>query len=221
MHSLLENHGIAPAARRGLRISALVAPIVALVGGLFLAFPGFAEEWSLDKQAEGINVYTRPVAGSGIKQFKGVADFEAPAEKVVALIRDSDRFKDWFPNTPESKLLDRKDKVSYQYSVMDAPWPVSDRDNVLRSVLTRDADTGVVEIQITAAPDFYPEQPDRVRVRTANGYWRIEPLDPNRSRVTFSMHLEPGGGVPEWLTNSRVVESPYEALTNLRASVSR
>lgn len=220
MHSLLENLRLASPrdiCDRGARLSA----ILAFTGLFFLALPSLAEDWSLAKQAEGIDIYTRPVAGSGIKQFKGIADFEAPAEKIVALLRDSDRFKDWFPNTPESKLLNRKDHVSYQYSVLDAPWPVSDRDNVLRSVLTKDESTGAIEIQVTAAPDFYPDQTDRVRVRTANGFWKIEPLDANRSRVTFSMHIEPGGGIPEWLTNSRVVETPYEALTNLRVSASR
>ena len=140
-----------------------------------------------------------------------------PAEAIVALLRDSDRFKDWFPNTPESKLLDRAGSVSHQYSVLDAPWPVSDRDNVLRSEIARDVSTGVVEITVTANPDHYPEQSGRVRVRRANGLWRFEPLGETRTRVTFQMHLEPGGGVPQWLINARVVETPFEALTNLRA----
>lgn len=191
---------------------------VVLVGGVTQAF---AADWELNRDAEGIKVFTRPVADSGIKEFKGIAEIESPAEDIVSFIRDSDHFKDWFPSTPESKLLDRKGAVSYQYSVMDAPWPVSDRDNVLRSVLERDATSGAIQINVTAAPDFYPEQPDRVRVQKARGFWRIEPLETNRSRVTFSMHLEPGGGVPEWLSNTRVVETPYEALTNLRASVKR
>jgi len=181
----------------------------------------FAADWELNRDTEGVKVFTRPVAGSGIKEFKGVAEIPAPAERIVTFIRDSDHFKDWFPSTPESKLLDRQGAVSYQYSVMDAPWPVSDRDNVLRSVLERDPASGAIQINVTAAPDFYPEQTDRVRVRKARGFWRIEPLEKNRSRVTFSMHLEPGGGVPEWLSNARVVESPYEALINLRAAMRR
>ena len=178
-----------------------------------------AEEWSLDKQRDGIEVYTRPVAGSGIKEFKGIAEFEQNPESILLVLRDSDRFKTWFPNCPESKLLDREANVSYQYSVMDAPWPVSDRDNVLRSETSRDESSGIVAIHITAAPDYYPEQDGRVRVRQAKGTWQLEPLAGSRTRVTFSMHLEPGGGIPDWLINARVVETPFEALTNLRSSV--
>ncbi|MCR9096323.1 MAG: START domain-containing protein [bacterium] len=180
-----------------------------------------AADWTLGRQEDGITVHTRPVEGSGIDEFRGVAEVDAPAEAIVALLRDSNRFKDWFPNTPESRLLDRNGAVSHQYSVMATPWPVSDRDNVLRSVLSRDTETGVVEITVTADPDHYPEQPDRVRVRRANGLWRFEPLSESRTRVTFQMHLEPGGGIPQWMINARVVATPFEALGNLREMVAR
>ena len=186
---------------------------------MLAATPGAAESgWSLDKQEDGIDVYTRPVEGSGIKQFKGSAEVAASVDAVFAILRDSDNLQNWFPNTSESRLLERNEEFSVQYSVMDAPWPISDRDNVLRSTTRRDAETGVAHIRITAAPDFYPEQANRVRVRKANGTWKVEPLAPGKSRVTFSMHLEPGGGIPKWLTNARVVATPFEALTNLRAA---
>ncbi len=176
-------------------------------------------EWTLDKQENGIDVYTRPVSGSGIKEFKGTAELDGDLEAVLRVLRDSDGYKNWFPNTRESKLLDRSNDVSYQYSVMGAPWPVSDRDNVFRSVTRRDEKTGIVDIKVTAAPDYYPEQEDRVRVRKANGTWKLEPLDSKRTRVTFTMHLEPGGGIPQWMINTRIVATPFEALSNLRVSI--
>ncbi|MEZ4291465.1 MAG: hypothetical protein R3E53_13375 [Myxococcota bacterium] len=39
--------------------------------------------------------------------------------------------------------------------------------------------------------------------------------------MTFAMHLDPGGGLPDWLVNARIVGTPFEALTNLRARVGR
>ena len=150
-----------------------------------------------------------------------MATVHASVDVILRVLRDSDRFKTWFPNTSESRLLDREGAVSHQYSVMDAPWPVEDRDNVLRSVTSRDAGTGVVEIVVDAEPDYYPVQVDRIRVQKAHGSWRLEPIGEDETRVTFMMHLEPGGGVPEWLINLRVVASPYEALTNLRKIVRR
>jgi len=176
-------------------------------------------EWSLDQEKDGIEVYTRPVAGSGIKEFKGVADVDSGIDSILALLRDSDRFKTWFPNTSESKLLSREGDISYQYSVMATPWPIADRDNVLRSVATRDNETGVVKITIDAAPDYHPIQQDRVRVQTAKGIWRLTPLSDQKTNVAFTMHLDPGGGIPQWMINARIVATPFEALTNLRMTV--
>lgn len=194
---------------------------LAAIALVLLALPpsASAADWTLDKEQDGIVVHTRPVEGSGIREFRGVAEVGRSVESILALLRDSDRFSSWFPNCPESKLLEREGNVSYQYSVMDSPWPVSDRDNVWRSVLRRSEDSGRVEIELTAAPDKVPERDGRVRVRQARGAWLLEPVGPDRTRVTFLMHLEPGGGIPDWLINSRVVETPFEALTNLRRAV--
>ncbi len=175
--------------------------------------------WRLDREQDGIVVYTRPVEGSGIREFKGSALVAASVDSIRALLRDADHFKDWFPNTIESRLLDRDGNVAYQYSVLDLPWPVSDRDNVFRSETETDSATGRISIRVTAAPDYHPEQPERVRVRRALGQWLLEPVSPVETQVTFTMHLEPGGGVPQWLINTQVVETPFDALTHLRTAV--
>jgi hypothetical protein len=192
-----------------------------LLAAAAAAAPAEASDWTLGREADGITVHTRPVANSGVREFRGRAEVEAPVDSILGLLRDSSRFKTWFPNTPESRLLERDGPVSYQYSVMATPWPISDRDNVLRSTRRTDPTSGVVTIDVEAAPDFHPEQPDRVRVRRARGRWTLEPLDARRTRVTFQMHLEPGGGIPEWMVNTRVVETPFEALANLRKTVER
>jgi hypothetical protein len=204
--------------RRGhsIGLTLLIAAAGSLTAGL-----ASAEEWKLARRENGIEVHTRPVAGSRVEAFRGAGLVEAELEAVLAVLRDSDRFHEWFPNCPESKLLSREGAISFQYSVMAAPWPVDDRDNVFRSVLSRDGATGVVELLISAAPDAHPEQPGRVRVRTARGSWRLEPSGTDETRVIFTMHLEPGGGVPAWLANARVVATPFEALQNLRARLAR
>ncbi len=183
------------------------------------ALAASTDDWSLELQQDGIDVYTRPVEGSGIKEFKGVAVVDASIDGIIALLRDSSRFKTWFPNTAESTLLGREGNFSYQYSVMNLPWPMSNRDNVLRSVFTRDEETGVVDITIVAAPDYHPVQRGLVRVQKARGTWKLEPLDDHKTNVMFTMHLEPGGGIPQWMINARIVATPFEALTNLRTKV--
>jgi hypothetical protein len=175
-----------------------------------------AAEWELQKQADGIDVYTRPVADSDIMEFKGEGIVEVEVDRIVALMRDASRFKDWFPNTSESKLISREGAVTHQYSVMMTPWPVADRDNVFRSEMSRDESTGRVEFALEAAPEAYPIQRGRHRVTRARGKWQFTPTGSGGTRVIFTMHLEPGGGVPDWMVNARIVSTPFEALANMR-----
>lgn len=175
--------------------------------------------WKLARREAGIEVYTRAVAGSDVKAFKGEGLVAAPVERIRALLRDGDRLHEWFPNTPTSKLIAVEGETRLQHTVMATPWPVSDRDNVLRSVTRKDQATGTVDIQLTAAPDAYPIQKDLHRVTKANGSWRLEPRGPQETWVVFAMHLEPGGGIPDWIVNARVVATPFEALSNLRSAL--
>lgn len=200
-----------PALALSLALGLLVAPVDVVRAS--------EASWSLAREENGIVVYTRPVEGSGIREFKGSGVVAATVDSIRALLRDADHFKDWFPNLSESRLLAREGNVSYQYYVLDLPWPVSDRDNVLRSETTIEPTSGRISIKTTAAPDYHPEQPERVRVRRALSQWLLEPVTPGQTQVTFTMHLELGGGVPQWLINAQVVETPYDALTNMRVAV--
>lgn len=183
-----------------------------------LPAPGSAapSEWTQEKSELGVTVYTRSVEGSSIREFRGEGIVSVPIEEIVALLRTPARFKDWFPNTSESKLIKKEGDSSYQYSVMEIPWPISDRDNVLRTRLTTDDQSGRVDITVEAAPDAYPIQRGRHRVTKARGSWLLEPRENETTFVRFQMHLEPGGGLPDWMVNARTVGTPFDALLNLR-----
>ncbi len=176
-------------------------------------------DWRFATRENDVEVATRPVAGSGIREFRGETEIAVSPDRILTLLRDADRFHTWFPNCPESKSLGRQGDVAYQYSVMATPWPIADRDNVFRSVTRRDHESGRIEIEVRATPDRHPVQPGRVRVEYAKGSWVLLPLDERRTRVTFRMHLEPGGGIPDWMINARIRSTPIEALSNLRAAL--
>ena len=188
-----------------LAVAAIAVPAVTLPTGAARAETG---DWVQERSELGITVFTRAVEGSSIREFRGEGLVRVPVDEILALLRTPARFKDWFPDTSESKGLPAQGGDSYQYSVMDIPWPISDRDNVLRTRLQTDPDTGRVDIQIHAAPDAYPEQSGRLRVRKAHGSWLLDPRGPGETFVRFQMHLEPGGGLPDWMVNARTVGTP-------------
>ncbi len=178
------------------------------------------EAWNFEKEEDGIAVFTRAVTGSGIKEFKGIAEVDAPVDRIVRFLQDADGYKDWFPNCVDSKALPEVEDASFRYSVSGTPWPISDRDMILRTTTSsRHVPTRATVIDVSAAPDAYPIQEGLVRIQKASGRWTLEPIADGKTRVTFRMHLEPGGGIPQWLINARVVGTPLATLKQLRASV--
>ena len=105
----------------------------------------------------------------------------------------------------------------------DAQQTASYRADLGAGVAGKVAASGAARLvaDVTAEPDYYPVQKGRLRVQKAHGTWTLKPVGSDKTHITFTMHLEPGGGIPQWMINARIVVSPFEALTNLRATVGK
>src|SRR5690554_7807058 len=83
--------------------------------------------------------------GSSFQAFKAVAELDAPVENLMAVMINPESCEEWVLNCSESYAFGQGDfHDRYAYSVNDMPWPVTDRDYVLRIRTRGDADTGQV-----------------------------------------------------------------------------
>ena len=53
------------------------------------------------------------------------------------------------------------------------------------------------------------------------GFWKLTPIAENKTKVEYQMHVEPGGYVPAWLANMKIVDTPYTFMYNLREQVEK
>ena len=199
------------------KISILVLFISAII------LPSMAQSpWERVKNSNGIEVSVRPVPGSAIKEFKAVTEVKASISSVIALFEDAGSYTKWMYRCTEAKVLSNKnDYERITYNVTSSPWPVSDRDIAVKSVISQNKSTAAVTIALTGLPEYIPAKPGKVRMTKLNGYWLIEPLGNGRLRVTYRLHSEPGGSVPESLVNSALVDIPYNTLYNLKKMVNQ
>ena len=109
--------------------------------------------WQLQLREDGIEVYTAVLPDSRIRAFRGVARIDAPLADVAALIADTARMPDWFPDTEHAATIMDASGTEYAYTVTDAPWPVADRDVVLHASSSFDAATHSMRIDLRAVPD--------------------------------------------------------------------
>src|SRR5262245_24248241 len=93
-----------------------------------------ASPWKLEKDRNGIQVYTRAVPGSALKEFRAVTRINAPLPVALALIEDVNAMCSWLADCKQARTLKTVSASErYNYVVISAPFPVSNRDMVIRA----------------------------------------------------------------------------------------
>lgn len=188
----------------------------ALAIGALAGQTGFAQEaWSLAKEAEGIKVYVRDVQDSPLREFRGEVQLKTSSDNVVRALRDAGAFRKWMPDVAVSELLKATDTEQFHYLDNKAPWPVSNRDGIYHFTYSHPGDGSVV-VRVEAVPGYLPVREGKVRIPQANGQWKLTP-NAEGVHVTYQMHANPGGSIPNWLANQTVVDTPYGTLKGLRS----
>lgn len=183
---------------------------------------GITTTWELAKDENGIKVFTREIAGSQLKEFKGVVQIKTSLESLIALYYDRDSCQQWIFTCEYSRVLKEISLTEkYIYAESGAPWPVSHRDIIIHSVLTQNPDTKEVLITEIGIPDYIPENSDFVRVPAMNGYFKFTPLNDGVVEVTYQSHSNPGGSIPKFLVNIAVVDNPFDTLSKMKEIVQK
>lgn len=176
--------------------------------------------WTLAKDSDGIQVYTKDKENSDFKTSRVTSVVEGSLHSFAALFRDVDNYARLFPDSKSAELLERD---SYQkqihYIVSEAPWPVADRDGVYQYTYSYHPGTKTLKIEMKGLPEYLPEKEGLVRIHICDGIWTFEELESKRCRVTYEFHADPGGTLPAWLANASVTSVPFELMTNLKKRI--
>jgi hypothetical protein len=175
------------------------------------------EPWKPFAESGDVSVYTRPFARSGYPEVRASGTVCATLPELVDFVEDVARFDTWIPDTAEARLLARptpRDQLYYIRTSM--PWPVKHRDMIYRlTESTASRTAGAVSVTIEGEPDYLPVYPNIVRMTGVTGRWTFVEAD-RTTRIDLVMHIEPGGNVPQWLANRRIIGAPTKMIENLQ-----
>ncbi len=193
---------------------------IAILLSTLFSFSASAETtaWELEKEEEDINlkIFTREVDGSDLKEFKGEMLVDAKLTSLAALLLDGQVAPEWMYQCEKFEVVEQIDSLTaVVYFVNGAPWPVSDRDAVVMTVMNQDPETLAIKISLDSLADRLPEDDDYVRIPSMKGFWLFEPVENGQVLVTYQVHANPGGSLPNWLANSVVVDTPYNTMSNM------
>lgn len=178
-----------------------------------------AQKWELEKDEEGIQIYTRIVAGSPVKEYKAITTLQSSTVALSQILRNQDELKGWFDLCYESKRLKKvSDNEYFFYLSNDAPWPVQDRDLVAHAIFEIKKDE-TQWITFTAVPDYLPEREERVRIPKMKAHWEFKKLPSGSIQVIQQAHVDLGGSIPAWIINAVIVDSPFKTMQNLKKKV--
>lgn len=172
-------------------------------------------DWELRTETDNIRIYTTGQPGSKFKAFKAVATLDVPIENLMAVMINPVSCTEWVHNCSESYAFGNGDfHDRYAYSVNDMPWPVADRDYVLRIRTRGDRESGEVIMDLNATPDLRAESSNRIRVDRSDTLYRFIP-EGDSTRMIWVQHTDPNGSLPGWLVNSLLVDIPVRSMQAL------
>jgi hypothetical protein len=189
----------------------------------FFLFPSilFAEDWKLERNIDGIKVYTRATEGSEILEFKTTCEVDASRLRVAEVVARITDYPNWFPECENAQVLksisSTKRKIYYE---IDLPWPASNRDIVmfLRVEVNNAKKTTYLYFDHTTGGKA--EKDGVIRMPNAKGYWKLETAG-SKTKVHYQFLADPGGSLPTWIINLFIVDGPYDTMVALREKLKK
>src|ERR1700729_2685570 len=85
--------------------------------------------WLLVKEQDGIKMYNRPSAHSKFDDIKIETDFVGTLSQMESILANVEKYVEWGYATKMSVLIKRISPTEFiYYSLIDVPWPTTDRD---------------------------------------------------------------------------------------------
>jgi hypothetical protein len=163
-----------------------------------------ADGWTVANHSDDLTVYTRPHEGSSIRECKAIGIIDAEPIVVKRVIDDTAEYPKFMPYVIETKTLSRTadGRVGYQRI---SPPIVGDRDYTVRVKCESKAGPGGMCYcnRWEAANELGPAEIKGVtRVKITQGSWLLEPSPGGKTKATYTIYSDSGGGIPNFLLNS-------------------
>ena len=185
-----------------------------------ISFTTFAAEpiWKLEKDKDGIKVWTRKQANSNLKEYKGIMVIPTSIDKLVTFFKNYKLFEKWMYKADEGsvKLIKKvSDNDYYIRMTLSAPL-IKSRESITHYVINAPDAKGIVYVNLETFPDMIPLNDSYVRVPKMKGYWKFVPLENGKIEITHQAPIVAGGSLPDAMANLGAVDAPFGMLSNLK-----
>ncbi|WP_445116931.1 START domain-containing protein [Acinetobacter sp. WZC-1] len=180
------------------------------------------ENARLSLNKNNIKVWTYRAENTPVLSYRAETTYDVPIERAVALILDVGNTPKWAPNVAQAEILSRDDKKGEftLYMVLDFPFPLKDRDVVVKGKMSKDAN-GIISIKNKAIVQGKAVNPHYIRLKNYEGDWTFQKLSATSTRVSTTGYADPEGAIPQSVTNLLVQQQPYQILQKMKQELAK
>lgn len=175
------------------------------------------EGWTLELDKDGIQIYTRDWPGSSFVAVKTVQTIKSSLSNIMANFLDVESFPEWVKDMKHGELIEdfNENMERSVYMHMGLPWPLKDRDIVIRQTLSQNPETLQIRMRESKHEGIIDEKEGILRIPRVNSEFVLTPI-PEGVIMTWQGHNEPGGFIPSFFVNWMIENIFYDSSLNMR-----
>tara|TARA_Y100001954_G_scaffold107298_1_gene116499 strand:+ start:6761 stop:7423 length:663 start_codon:yes stop_codon:yes gene_type:complete len=204
---------------------------VTLLIAFLLSFSqlGLASDgWDAAGGKKGVNLFTKTYAGESLKAFRGTKVFNKSIKQIYWVLsqKDPNFRKEWVDRLYISEPLEDAKSLgvphsSVTYQAYDTPWPITNRDQVVKTQTERDGKNLIVTLKSTTHGKKPAADSVGVRMDLLFAIYNLKYLEDNKTEVTVSVRIDPKGLIPNWFSNIIYKSWPVNTLNRLERQASK
>ena len=172
--------------------------------------------WKYMKTTDGINVYTKNIDGSTLKEIKLQTHFKNKLSVVVAALQDVSSYPKWvYKASYSEKIKSINSWETIYYNYLDFPWPIKDRDVVVYNKIDQNPKTKLVVSSSFAKKGVLPAKENIFRIEDMHSQWILKPEEAG-IYVEYYFSSNPGGDIPDWSINAAMDDGPIKTIQGLK-----
>ena len=174
-------------------------------------------KWEKILSKNGIEVLSKKEKDSALLAFRAKGLIKTPIEQMIAVLHDFDNAATWNKNLTIKKAIKTVSPLDItSYSLHGMPWPLKDREMVLRNQLKLDLEKEVIIVEArTVEVKDAPKNKKAIQAIVKYGVFTFKPVSDTETYVELFAHIDPKGTLPSWVFNLLQQTYPYNYLKEI------
>lgn len=179
--------------------------------------------WKVASKKNGITIFKADKHESGLVPIKVETIFPYKPSRVLAVIADTDRKREWVPDLRFVRSIagtSEYDKT--EFSIYNSPWPFSDRSFLVRiqSIKNKKDKSLIIKLNSVESIDV-PINPKFVRGYTYNGDVILRNDGKGNAYFQVMFLTDFKGSIPKWIVNMVQLGWPKKMIKRLKKQIER